>query len=80
MSKSACRLPQVPFYKRFLKNKQGLGASLQEIFYVEYFDNSFFCCCCITNFPNFITGLCFLAKLFSNQAFDDVVKFNILKF
>ena len=38
MSKSTCRFPQIPLYRRFFKNKKGPGTSFQAIYFVEYFD------------------------------------------
>ena len=38
MSKSACRLTQIPCYRGFFKNKKGPGTSFQAKFFVEIFD------------------------------------------
>ena len=41
MLKSACRLPQIPFYKGFFKSKKEGGASFEATCFEEMFDNFF---------------------------------------
>ena len=41
MSRSACRPPQIPFHRVFLKNKKGPGTNFQAITFVENFDKYF---------------------------------------
>ena len=38
MLKSACRLPQIPFYKGFFKSKKEGGASFEATCFEEMFD------------------------------------------
>ena len=41
MSKSACRLPHIPFYRVIFKTKKGSDAKFQTTFFVEFFDKNF---------------------------------------
>ena len=41
MLKSAYRLPQIPFYKRFCKSKIGPGTGFQATFHAEVLDKKF---------------------------------------
>ena len=41
MLKSACRLPQIPFYKGFFKSKKEGGASFEATCFEEMFDHFF---------------------------------------
>ena len=37
---SACRPPQIPFYRGFSENQKGPGASFQAIFFIKCFDKN----------------------------------------
>ena len=41
LSKSACRPPQIPFYRRFFENWKESGTSFQATFFTEIFDKKF---------------------------------------
>ena len=43
MLKLACRLPGIPFHRGFLKNESGSKISFQVTFFVELYDEIFFC-------------------------------------
>ena len=73
------------FYRGFFENKREPGTSFQVSFFVEFFDKNLLLQYYI-NWPNFITRLCLLPKLFSEICFvfhawefDDVMTFGYLK-
>ena len=41
MSKSACRFPQILFYRGFFENKKGPGTSFQATYFADFFDKTF---------------------------------------
>ena len=72
LSKSACIPPQIPFYRGFFENLKGLGTSFQATFFIKCFDESFSFVILHGQYyiwPNFITKLCLLSKLFSKMHF-----------
>ena len=84
--KISMQISPVSFYRGIFKNKKRPETIFQATPFVEFFDKIFLLSY-YTNWPSFITGLCLLSKLFSKIyssfhafAFDDVMKFKILKF
>ena len=78
---------QIPCYTGLFENYKGPGTSFQATSFIEFFDKKiYFVMLYKFHWPNFITGLCLLPKLFNKMyfmfyawAFDDVMTFKYLK-
>ena len=75
-----------PFRFPFTEYQKGPGTSFLATFFKEFFDKRFSFVILHNRWPNFITRLCLLPKVFSKmcflfhaEAFDDVLTFEYLK-
>ena len=62
------RPPQIPFYRGFLVNYKGPGTRFQATIFIDFFDKKFYFVMFI-NWPNFVTRLWLLPKLFNKMCF-----------
>ena len=85
LSRSACRLPQIPFYRGFFENWEGPGTSFQATFFIKIFDKEF-SFVSLHKLAKFHYQTVFTFKLFSKEflmfhawVFDDLMTFEYLE-